>query len=102
MIKTDGKNLIIEIPDTDVANDLRALQRDIINAIQCYNYSDFGNSDGCPFLMLLELLTATLPTYEDMKHITEFKELARNHAPETTELKTWISKQITLFNSANH
>lgn len=101
MIKTDGKNLIIEMPNTDAANDLQALQHDIINAIQYYNYSDFGNSNGCPFLMLLELLTATLPTYEDMKHIAEFKELARNYTPETPELKTWITKQIAQFTPKN-
>lgn len=101
MIKTDGKNLIIEMQGAGATNDLQALQHDIINAIQCYNYSDFGNSNGCPFLMLLELLTATLPTYEDMKHITEFKELARNHAPETPELKMWITKQIAQFTPKN-
>lgn len=101
MVKTNGKNLIIEMPDTDVANDVQALQRDIINAIQCFNYKDFGNTNGCPFLMLLELLTATLPTYHELQHITEFRELARNSTPETPELKTWVSKQISIFNNAN-
>lgn len=101
MIKIEGKTLIIEVPSSSPTNDLQALQSDIINAIQCFNYSDFGGSGGSPFMMLLELLTATLPTFNEMNHLAEFKELARTNAPDSDQLKAWVTKQVAQFKTIN-
>lgn len=69
MIKFKERKLIVEIENSDPLNDLQMLQREIINAIQYYDYLDNGSNNGCPFLMLLELLKATLPTHEEYRQL---------------------------------
>ncbi|MEG2121482.1 MAG: hypothetical protein RRZ64_05445 [Rikenellaceae bacterium] len=101
MIKTDGKNVIIEIPDTDMANYVTDLQRGLISAIRCFDYDNYGSQDSCPFHEILELLSETLPTYNELRYIMAFKELARNRTLEAIDLSEWVVDQITDYNIHN-
>jgi len=87
--RTENK-LIIEMDSHCPVDDLQALQKEIIGAIQCFHYNDFGNTNGCPFLMLLELLQATLPTYHQQKQMIEFTEMAHDPAISKTAIVEWF------------
>ena len=86
MIRIEENKLIIELDTYSPADDLQMLQKEIIAVIQFYNYSDFGGSNGCPFLLLLELLQATLPTYHQQKQVFEFTEMANDPAISQTAI----------------
>lgn len=70
MVRTEKNKLIIEVeidPNENAAEKLQDFQGAIIEAIQFFNYNDFGTNP--PFYYLLELLKATLPTFEQQKEI---------------------------------
>lgn len=89
MVRTSENKLIIKMDVNAPADDLQALQRDIIGAIQCYDYKNFGNFNGCPFGLLLELLQTTLPTYHQQRAIMEFTEMAHDPAISDTAILEW-------------
>lgn len=90
MVHTSKNKLIIEMDAHCPVDDLQALQKEIIGAIQCFNYNDFGNTSGCPFLVLLELLEATLPTFHQQKQMSEFTEMANDPAISKTAIVEWF------------
>lgn len=90
MVHAKENKLIIEMETSSTADDLQALQKEIIGAIQCFNYNDFGNTKGCPFLILLEVLQATLPTFHQQKQMIEFTEMAKDPAISKTAIVEWF------------
>ena len=93
MVHVSEKKLIIEMDAHCPVDDIQALQKEIIGAIQCYNYNDFGNTDGCPFLVLLELLQATLPTFQQQRQMLEFTEMANDPAISKTAIVEWFTSR---------
>ena len=70
MVRAEKNKLIIEIEVNEnfsVAEELQEYQRALTDAIQFYNYKDFGEQNPC--YRLIELLNATLPTLEQQKQI---------------------------------
>ena len=75
------------------ADDLQELQREIIEVIQGYDYKNFGNTNGCPFYHLLNLLAGTLPTYHQQKQMIEFTEMANDPAISETAIIGWFKSR---------
>ena len=71
MVRTEANKLIIEIEIEgsffNPAEELQEYQKALTEAIQFYNYKDFGDQNPC--YRLIELLNATLPTLEQQKAI---------------------------------
>lgn len=97
MIRTTDNKLIIEMDTRCPGDDLQSLQEDIIGAIQFFNYKDFGYSDGCPFMVLLDLLKATLPTYYQQRQMLEFTEMANDPEISKTDIVEWFTTQKELL-----
>lgn len=62
MVKLEKNKAIIEISSVDPIGDIQELQDEIINVLKYYDYENFGNTNGCPFGRLLDLLRALLPS----------------------------------------
>ncbi|MDD4992161.1 MAG: hypothetical protein PHR83_08020 [Paludibacter sp.] len=71
MVRTEANKLIIEIEIEgnyfNPAEELQEFQRALTEAIQFFNYKDFGEQNPC--YRLVALLNATLPTLEQQKSL---------------------------------
>lgn len=103
MVHTNKNKLTIEITDNSPIDYLQNLQREIINAIQEHDYKNYGNSCGCPFYHLLDLLESTLPTYYQQKQMIEFTNMANDTAISKTDIVEWFTsrKEFLLKEIAN-
>ena len=70
----------VELPQTTIRisnfdeDNLRGLQEEIINLIQCYNYEGYPAMKN-PFYETMRLLESTLPNYWELRLINTFREL---------------------------
>lgn len=103
MVHMSEKKIAISMNDSFTVDDLQGLQKEIIEAIQCYDYKNYGNSDGCPFYHLLNLLASTLPTFYQQKQMIEFTEMANDPVISKTAIVEWFasSKEFILKELAN-
>lgn len=101
MVRTTENKLIIEMDAHTATEDLHALRKEIIGAIQLYNYEDYGNTEDCPFYQMLCLLEATLPTYHQTRHYLEFTRRASDPAPDKAEFEKWIRRQLDWIKKDN-
>lgn len=73
MVKLEKDRIVIEIETGCPDDDLQELQREIIRMIRYYNYQDYGNNNGCPFVHVLDLLESTLPEFDFYKNLLKSK-----------------------------
>ncbi len=73
MVRLEKDRIVIEIETGCPADDLQELQRDIIRMIRYYDYRDYGENDGCPFIRVLDLLESTLPEFDFYKNLLKSK-----------------------------
>ena len=97
MVTTQEKHILIELEEHSPVDFVEGLQNEIIDVLQAYDYQNFGNTNGCPFLHLLILLKNTLPTYEQMKHVASFERWAKYPNLDKVEFEKWIQKELKEF-----
>lgn len=70
--------------------DIRTLQLEICNVIQCYNPEMLGGVKDIPFYWLLRLLEDTLPTEDEYQILQEFQELKEDTT--LADLQEWFKR----------
>lgn len=101
MVRANDKKLIIEMATPSAADDLRGIQKEIITAIQHYNYKDFGNTDDCPFFHLLYLLEAILPSFHQTGLYLRATEHAKDPQSDPAEFGIWLRRQMEWIKNDN-
>jgi len=60
MVQIDKSKQVVEITFTGKQEDIKDIQKALIDLMQQYNFKDFGNIANEPFYIALEVLRATL------------------------------------------